>query len=150
MYTIQPRLQIYTNLLGSYDLTDKYKYSKIKFDPIFSIKIQYSSVKLTNKNLPFILFQEFATTQRFYFFRNKKVNLLKKFYVTLRNSCLYYYVEFLTNSNLLITKLKKKIHSSYNMINSILNINIINFYINFLNEKIIFSTNLNKIKIDLN
>ena len=148
MHTIQPRLQIYTNLLGSYDITDKYKYSKVQFNFISSIKLQYPSIKLTNKNLIFLLLQEFAANQRFNFFYYKKVNFFKKFYLTLRNSYLYYYFEFLINSDLLVSKLKKHIHVSYVTINSVLNVITTNFYVNFLNDKIIFQNSLEKIKIN--
>ena len=86
MYIMQPRLQIYNNLIGLYDLNDKYKYSKIKFAFISHIKVQYSSTKLTNKNLVYILFYEFVTTQRFNFLSSKKFNFFKKFFLTLRNS----------------------------------------------------------------
>lgn len=150
MYTIRPRLQIYTNLLGSYDSIDKYKYSKEKFYFISSIKLQHSSIKLTNKNLISILFQEFVANQRFNFFRNKKINFLKKFYSTLRNFSLYCYLEFLINSDLLVSKLKKKIHNSYSVINSILDVITINFYVNFLNDKTSFENNSEKVKIDFN
>ena len=78
MYIRQPRLQVYNNLIGLYDINDKYKYSKIKFSFISYIKFQYSSIKLTNKNLASILFNEFVTTQRF--------NFLKNVFLTLRNS----------------------------------------------------------------
>ena len=150
MYTIRPRLQIYTNLLGSYDSIDKYKYSEIKFCFISTLKLQYSTLKLTNKNLSSILFQEFATNQRFNFFYNKKINFLRKFYLTLRNVCLYYYFEFLINSDLLVNKLKKKIHISYTTINTSMYIIVTNFYVNFLNDKITFKHNLEKIKINFN
>ena len=148
MYTIQPRLQTYNNLLGFYDLSDKYKYSRVKFLSISHIKISHSSLKLTNKNSTLILFQEFMTNQRFNFFICKKSNFLKKFNLTLRNFRLYYYFEFLINSAVLINKINKKKHISHNMINSTLFVNMINIFLNFLNEKILFKNNFIKTKID--
>ena len=148
MYTIQPRLQIYNNLLGFYDLSDKYKYSKVKFLSISHIKIGHLSLKLTNKNSTSILFQEFTTNQRFNFFSCKKLNFLKKFYITLRNFRLYYYFEFLINSAVLINKINKKKHISHNTINSILSVTMINIFLNFLNEKLLLKNNFIKTKID--
>lgn len=139
---MQPRLQTYNNLIGLYDINDKYKYSKIKLSLISYIKFQYLSTKLTNKNLASILFYEFVTTQHF--------NFSKNFYLTLRNSWLYYYFEFLINSDLLINQLIKKIDTSYKTISSILVLIMTNFYVNFLNEKLTEKNNLGKIKIDFN
>ena len=150
MYIKQPRLRIYNNLIGLYDSSDKYKYSKIKFSIINHIKLYNSVIKLTNKNLSPILFQEFATTQRFNLFNNNKINFLKKFFLTLRNNFMYLYLEFLINSNLLINKLIKKVHVSFTTINSILSITTFNFYTNFLNELLDYRNKIYKMKINFN
>ena len=150
MYTIQPRLKLYTSLVGSYDLIDKYEYSKTKFLNVSYVRLNNSIAKLTNKNLLSILFQEFSTNQRFNFFTRKKISFLKKFYLTLRNYVMYCYLEFLINSDLLINRLIKKTHISFKIINSILSPTTINFYVNFLDYEFDLKKGLKNKKIDFN
>ncbi len=140
-FTFQSRLGIYQNVLGKYDLLDKYKFSLIKFSHLKKIEFSYTTRKLISNQLTFLLFNEFLIRQYF----NNYWNIKKKnqvFELTLINY--FICIDFLINSGFLNENLIIKNHSSLDGIYLTLPISFnMNFFFNGLN------LDLKKIKLNL-
>lgn len=106
------RLQTYHKLIGVYDLSDKYKFSDIKFNYLKNINIFYRLNKLSNDKLDLLLFQEIFFQRRFSIKKVLKSNT-KSINLTLRKLDLFNCLELLLNSYFLSNK-QKTLLSSYN------------------------------------
>jgi len=112
-FTFQSRLHIYQNVLGKYDLIDKYKFSPVKFNYLKKIEFCYTTHKLVSNQLDFLLFNSFLIQQYFKNYCNAK-NKYQIFKITLRNY--FICLDFLLNSSFLNEKLSIKDHNSLNNI----------------------------------
>lgn len=138
-FTLQPRLHIYHDLIGRYDLLDKYKFSNTKFVQIDSIKILCPIRKLSSNNLSLILVKEFSAQRHFNINKTSKIGL-RDFNITLRKTSCFIYLEFLLNSYFLNSKRKKIVHNSYLFIDVLLHSSFNNEFVSYFNE----SLNTNK------
>ena len=137
-FNFQSRLFVYQNLLGKYDLIDKYKFSKIKFNYIKKIEFSYTTFKLISKQLKFLLFSEFLFQQ---YFNNNK-NFKEKFRITLRNY--FFCFDFFLNSIFL----NEKLIINYSNLSNNISLNLpssssVDFFLNGLKQ------NYNKVNFNL-
>ena len=99
-FTYCSRFQSYHNLIGLYDLADKYKFSKVNFNQLLNVRISCPPHKLSVNTLISTLFKEFLSNKRLY--NNKKFkNKLESHQTTLRKSMLFDCLEGLINFHFL-------------------------------------------------
>ena len=97
------RLQTYHQLIGTYDLYDKYKFSNIKFTPLKTIKIFNHLSKFSNNHLSLLLFQEILVQKRFTINKMFEPNI-KSVQLILQKLDLFNCLELLINSYFLRSK----------------------------------------------
>ena len=132
----QPRLKIYSVLIGDYDLCDKYKFSSEKFTEIKIIVVHSTVNGVANKDLSLLFFKEFITKQRSNIYRSKKLGLLEKLVTTLRKSFLYFHLEILFSLYLLRNKPQIVTSISHQHVNLILNFGTSHFLTKHIIEKL--------------
>ena len=142
------RLSSYHNLIGKFDLLNKYNLPILRFKSLKSLSIFYSVQKYTKTNLNFLLLRELLFCRRFGL-RNSSKYLkagVKYFRLTLRKNLLFLYLELLLN----IYFLQLKVNYKFIVLNSFIEIKILYdniffhmFKLKFNTQKIPFSTRIN-------
>lgn len=127
-FIFYPRLQTYHSLIGVYDLSDKYKFSVIKFEQLDNVKFCYQLRKVHINNLNLLLFKEFLSQKRFSINKMSKLSFINSS-LTLRNVNLFNCLEVLLNSYFLNSK-----HNTFffntTLYSTILNVSPINEFFN--------------------
>lgn len=100
------RLHTYHFLLGKYDLLDKHKTISSLHFSLKQIKIHCSFCKLSTNTLNTLTIKEFFYAKKIYF--NKTYKNTSYFLVSFRKRYLFLFLEALTNSLFLKTKLNLK------------------------------------------
>ena len=130
---LKPRFQIYQNLLGSYDLIDKYRFSNKKFSVLKSIKVSHYIGESFNTDLNLLSCNQILTQQRPKIFKNSKFHF-RNVITTLRNHSLFKYLDLLFNSIFLVDTFRFIRSSSYTFLTLIFNFNLDNLFSIYLTQ----------------
>lgn len=148
----QPRLQVYTKIVGKFDVLNKYRTFLYENSKILTIQVLWNLNEQNKNDINFFLLNEFFTQRRF----NLKTTLnhFKQLLLTatLRKSYLFYYLEIFFNFYLINKPLSFKLDkNNYLTLYSLLSSKIELF--TSLNNYQIYSKNLlvtNNIKFKTN
>lgn len=148
-FTHYSRFQSYHNLIGLYDLSDKYKFSKVTFNQLKSMIMSCQSYKFPVNILISTLFKEFLSSKRFY--NNKRFkNKFEGTQTTLRKSMLFDCLEGFINFHFL-NKEKSIFFSCNNLyLNLILGLSINSILYNHFTENFNLQKSLLKYFLILN
>jgi len=134
-YNYQPRLKIYHETLGKFDLLNKYNNVKSTFCKNTNIKVSLHFNEWVKTDLKKLIFKEFYLQQRFKYKKSLKKSENSFFVFTLRKKLIFLYLEMLLNSYFLNTNVKYKINPNISKTNSVLlTLSCQNKFFNFFNN----------------